>query len=168
MEMGKETSFFDRLCEIYPEANGNKTRLGKLIGVGSSAMTFIVNGRLPELSRLIKISQDKNVSLDWLVFDRGEKETSLKTTPGADRLQVNLAPEIKAILNSLAKKSNIAVEVKAYELILLSLATGSFLSSEISTEDRNFLLSQLALLSRGRQQKSHKKPIKKLERSKVA
>ena len=67
-----DVNFFDRLQSLYPDLN--KSEIAEVLDIGPSAITPYVKGRLPGLAILVRIAEEKQVSLHWLIKGSGPRE----------------------------------------------------------------------------------------------
>jgi len=166
----KQNGVGGRFLEAFKPLNLTNEEIAKLLGVSKSRVTDYSKGVIPKKETLIKFVQITNCSLHWLITGDKPKEAP-KGILQDERIRVPLDPQIRPILDNLAKISKVSIEEKANELILLSIVTASFAFDEISADQRSDLIAHLTVSSRNRKAKPNRtvqKSPKKAASKKIA
>lgn len=81
-------TFWDRLLEARRDRGLPLTQasVARELGLQPSAVTKYVNGKLPELARVIDIAQRHGVAVEWLLSERGPKHPLSTLTPSEQKI----------------------------------------------------------------------------------
>lgn len=123
----------ERIKKILEIKRLNQLALSKLIHIGQSTISQYIKGtKTPSDAVLYRISNELNISYDWLSTGKGEMETKKFQT--ADEIQDHLIAnygfneELLIKLNNLANGTNgknLALKIKALNLLMEYFKTNS-------------------------------------------
>jgi transcriptional regulator with XRE-family HTH domain len=128
-------TFGERLQEAFEGKTIDE--IATILGVTyPAAYNYLKRNRIPEKDIILKIAQETEYSMSWLLVEKGPK----KIQSGSLERLLDSNSNLQSIINHIAKREGLSADQKIIELALSSLMTCSFQMTDVFDEDKRMQL----------------------------